>query len=59
MNHLVRASQIDKENTDIKIHLARNYLTLNKPMLAERPLMDIINANPENEQAQELLRQCG
>ena len=57
--HLVKASQIDKENMDIKIHLARNYLTLNKPILAERPLKDIINANPDHEQAQELLRQCG
>ncbi len=57
--YFVRASEIDKENMDIKIHLARNYLTLNKPILAERPLKDIINANPDNEQAQELLRQCG
>jgi tetratricopeptide (TPR) repeat protein len=58
VTHLTRASQIDKGNIDIKIHLAKSYLNLKKPFLAERPLREIINANPNNELAQELLRQC-
>lgn len=58
VKHLVRASQIDKENIDIKIHLARDYLTLNKPILAEGPLREVINVNPDNELARELLKQC-
>lgn len=58
VNYLVKAGRIDKENVDIKIHLAKNYLSLKKPILAERPLREIINANPDNELAQELLKQC-
>jgi CheY-like chemotaxis protein len=58
ITHLVRASEIDKESVDIKIRLAKNYLALKKPILAERPLRDIINKNPDNELAQELLKQC-
>lgn len=56
--HLTRASQIDNENVEIRIHLARDYISINKPMLAERPLKEIMNIEPENETAQELLRQC-
>ena len=56
--HLVRASEIDKENIDIKIHLAKDYLILKKPILAERPLREIIKTNPDNELAKELLKQC-
>ena len=58
VNYLIKASQIDKENVDIKIHLAKNYLTLNKPILAEKPLREIIKTNPDNELARELLKQC-
>jgi CheY-like chemotaxis protein len=58
ITHLVRASNIDQDNMDIKIRLARNYLALKKPILAERPLRDIINKNPDNEAARELLKQC-
>ncbi|MBN1850527.1 MAG: response regulator [Deltaproteobacteria bacterium] len=58
ITHLVRASEIDKDNLDIKIRLAKNYLTLKKPILAEKPLREVINKNPDNELAQELLKQC-
>jgi len=56
--HLTRASQIDKENMEIKIHLAKDYLSMNKPMLAEKPLKEILSAQPDHENARELLRQC-
>ena len=58
ITHLTRASQLDKDNMEARIHLARDYLALNKPILAERPLKEIINTQPDNEVAQELLRQC-
>ncbi len=58
VTHLTRASQLDNKNTDIRIHLARDYLALKKPMLAERPLKEIIKIQPDNETAKELLRQC-
>jgi tetratricopeptide (TPR) repeat protein len=56
--HLVRANEIDKENIDIKIHLAKDYLMINKPILAETPLKEIIKLNPDNELAKELLKEC-
>lgn len=58
ITYLNRASEIDKENVNIKIHLARDYLSLQKPILAEKPLKEIIHINPENELARELLKQC-
>jgi tetratricopeptide (TPR) repeat protein len=58
VSHLTRASQLDKENMEIRIHLAKDYLTLKKPMLAEKPLKEVIKVQPDNETAQELLRQC-
>ena len=58
VTHLTRASQLDKDNLEIRIHLAKDYLALNKPMLAERPLNEVIKIQPDNKAAQELLRQC-
>jgi len=58
VTHLTRASQLDKDNLEIRIHLAKDYLALNKPMLAERPLKEAIKIQPGNRAAQELLRQC-
>lgn len=58
VTHLTRASQLDKDNIEIRIHLGKNYLTLNKPILAERPLKEVIKIEPENKTAQELLRKC-
>jgi Tfp pilus assembly protein PilF len=43
---------------DAKIRLARNYLVLNKPVLAERSLREAINIAPENQLAKELLKKC-
>lgn len=58
VTHLNRASQLDKENIEVRIHLGKDYLTLKKPMLAERPLREILEMEPGNEIARELLRQC-
>jgi CheY-like chemotaxis protein len=58
IHHLQRASKIDKKNVDIKIHLAKDYLTLNKPIMAEEPLKEVLSINPDNELAKELLKLC-
>lgn len=58
VHHLNRANQIDKDNVEIKLHLAKNYLALDKPILAETPLREVININPDNKTAKELLKQC-
>ena len=58
VSHLINASEIDKQNVDIKISLAENYLTLGKPILAEKSLKGALKIDPENEQAKEFLRKC-
>lgn len=55
---LNRADVLDKVNVDAKIRLARNYLVLNKPVLAERSLREAIKIAPENQLAKELLKKC-
>jgi len=58
LTYLVRAEKIDKEDLSIKIHLAQNYLTIEKPIMAERALKKILKADPDHEEARELYRQC-
>ena len=58
VTYLVQAEAAEKENTEIKIHLAKNYLVLDKPIMAERPLKEVLKLNPENQVATELLKQC-
>ncbi|MBW1801979.1 MAG: tetratricopeptide repeat protein, partial [Deltaproteobacteria bacterium] len=56
--YLVQAESADKENIEIKLHMAQAYLAIRKPIMAERPLKEILKLNPENMLATELLRQC-
>ena len=58
VTYLVKADKIAEENTDIKIHLARNYLTLNKPILAEKTLKQVLEINPNHKAAKDLFKQC-
>jgi len=54
----IEAENDDKENLDIKIHLARNYLSLEKPIWAERSLKRLLKVNPDHEEGKELFKQC-
>jgi len=56
--YLQRAGEIDKQNESLRIHLATIYLNIKKPMLAEKPLRELIKINPDNEEARELLKRC-
>jgi len=56
--YLVKSAGLDKENLNAKIHLAKSYLALEKPMMAEIPLKAVLKKHPDNELARELLRQC-
>jgi len=58
VTHLVNAEVADNENAEIKLHIAKSYLTLGKPLLAERPLKEILKKTPDNRLAKELLDQC-
>lgn len=58
VTYLVRASGADKENIEIKIHLAKDYLTLDKPIFAEKVLKRALKISSDNPLAKELLKQC-
>lgn len=58
LTYLARAEKIDAKNMDIKIHLARNYIAIEKPILAEKALKKILKSHPDHEEAKELYRQC-
>ena len=55
---LVKADSIDKGNMEIKLHMAKDYLELNKPMMAEKPLKDILRIYPDHEEAKGYLKRC-
>ena len=56
--YLTEAEKADNENLDVKIHLAKNYLTIDKPIWAEKALKRLLKIDPEHEEAKELMRQC-
>ena len=56
--YLTKAAELDKESVDIRIHLAKDYINLGKPFLAEKFLREILKKNPNNSLAQELLKEC-
>lgn len=56
--HLEDAAKIDKENLDIKIYLAQCYLTVEKPIKAERVLKKVLRVEKDNAEALELLKRC-
>jgi CheY-like chemotaxis protein/Tfp pilus assembly protein PilF len=58
IKYLVNAANLDREDVNTRIHLAKDYLTMKKPMLAEKPLREILKIHPNNELAIELLKQC-
>jgi len=56
--YLVDAENADQENPDIKIHLAKNYLSIDKPIWAENALKRLLKIEPGYEEAIELMREC-
>ena len=58
VTYLVRASGVDKDNIEIQIHLAKDYLTLGKPIFAEKILKKVLKMNPDNLSAKDLYKQC-
>ncbi len=58
LTYLTRAEKEDRDNPDIKVHLARVYLTMGRPIRAEKALKEILKADPKNKKAMELLKEC-
>ena len=57
LSYFIDAEKKDKDNSEIKIHMAKNYIQLKQMIRAERILKSLIKVDPENKNAQQLLRQ--
>jgi tetratricopeptide (TPR) repeat protein len=58
LSYLEMAAKEDKNNLDIKVHLAEVYLALGRPIRAEKALNETLKADPKNKKAMELLKGC-
>jgi len=58
VTYLSQAAQLDEMNVDVRLELARVYLSMKKPLLAEKPLIQILEMDRGHEEARELLREC-
>jgi predicted Zn-dependent protease len=56
--YLIEAEKNDEENLEIKLHLARDYVTIGKPIWAEKALKRLLKIDPDHKEAQELLKSC-
>ncbi len=56
--YLIEAEKNDDANLEVKLHLARNYITLGKPIWAEKALQRLLKLDPDHKEAQELLKSC-
>lgn len=58
LTFISRAAQLDKTNTDVRLYLAKFYLSMKKPILAEKSLIEILDIERDHLEARELLKQC-
>jgi CheY-like chemotaxis protein len=58
LSNLGKAEQHDPEDIGIKIDLAKSFIDLEKPILAERALKRALRIDPEHNQAQKLMKDC-
>jgi tetratricopeptide (TPR) repeat protein len=58
LSYLTKAEKEDRDNLDIKVHIAKVYLVLERKIRAEKALKEILKADPKNKEAMELLKQC-
>jgi len=58
LSYLTKAEKEDRDNLEIKVHLAKVYLVLGRPIRAEKALKEILKADPKNKKAKALLKEC-
>ena len=56
LSYFIGAGKYDKESIEIKMHIAKNYLTIGQRLPAEKMLKSVLEIDPENKEAKELLR---
>ena len=54
----VQAAELDKNNIDVRMHIADIYLRMRKPILAEKALAEILEIDRDHEGAKELIKKC-
>lgn len=57
LRYFIEAGKKDKDNIDIKNHVAKNYIELEQVIRAEQVLRSVLDIDPENQEAKALLRQ--
>jgi len=58
LGYFIEAGKRDKDNIDIQLKVAKNYIASGQVLRAEQTLNSIMRKDPDNEQAKELLKQC-
>ncbi|MBW1740150.1 MAG: tetratricopeptide repeat protein [Deltaproteobacteria bacterium] len=58
LSYLTNAGKEDRDNLEIKMHLATVNLALGRPIRAEKILKEVLKVDPKNKKAKELLKKC-
>jgi len=58
LGYFIEAGKRDRDNIDIQLKVAKNYIASGQVLRAEQTLNSIMRKNPDNEHAKELLKQC-
>lgn len=57
IKYFLEAEKNDKQNVNIKLHIAKSYMAMKQVLRADAKLRDIIKLDPDNLEARELLKQ--
>ncbi len=58
LSYFIEVGKRDKNNIDIQLKIAQNYIASGQVLRAEQTLSAILRKDPKNEPAKELLQQC-
>jgi CheY-like chemotaxis protein len=58
LNYYIGAGKKDRKNVEIQISIARNYIDLGHVLRAEQVILAILQKDPDNPDAQALLKRC-
>ena len=56
LSYLIEAGKKEKSNIEIKMHIAKNYMAIDQMLRAEQSLKAVLEIDPENNEAKELLK---
>ncbi len=58
LSYFIEVGKRDRNNTDIQLKIAENYIASGQVLRAEQTLTHLLRKDPDNESAKELLQQC-